>query len=138
LTVSTVVPGTDTTLGMPVGWRTATDPDVGLLSVEPGEGRFVASVVVSVDRSQHEALPDPAAAAALMLLAPVVIDVETADDRVDVLICHLAGSISATALQRQVLVEEGLLVVTFTAATSRWSELCDLAREVVDSIGAAA
>jgi hypothetical protein len=69
-----------------------------------------------------------------MLLAPLLLDVREREDGVDVLLCHLAGGISATALQRQVVVPEGLLVLTFTAATSRWVELAPLAEKLLNSL----
>lgn len=138
MTVTTAIPGTAATLGLPAEWRTAADPGIGLLSVEPGDGRFVSSVVVSLDRSRHEPLQEPAAVATVLLVAPVVTRVRAGADGVDVVFCHLVGSISATARQRQVVIPEGLLVITFTAATSRWSEQCALADEVFDSIRVAA
>jgi hypothetical protein len=138
LTVRTALPGTGTTLGVPARWRTATDPVSGLLSVEPDTGRFLASVTVVLDRSRHEALPDPVAAATAMLVAPAVVHVDLDGGAVDLVVCHLAGSVSATMRQRQLLIPEGMLAVTFTAATSRWSELCAVADEVMDSIGVAA
>jgi hypothetical protein len=67
-------------------------------------------------------------------VAPALLDGAVGEGRADVLLCHLAGGISATARQRQVVVAEGLLVLTFTAATSRWAELADLADEVLDSL----
>jgi hypothetical protein len=130
--------GTSLTLGVPDGWRTSVEPHLGLLSVEPVEGRFAATFTALLEPGRREMVENPAAAATAMLLAPVLLDLRLTDTSADVLVCHLAGPISVTAIQRQVIVAEGLLALTFTAATSRWGELCGLADEVLDSIGAAA
>jgi hypothetical protein len=106
--------------------------------VEDVEGQFAASFSTVLDPTQHHVPADPGDAATLMLLAPLILDVRPAERSADVLVCHLAGGVSATARQRQVVVPEGLLVLTFTAATSRWAELAGLADELLGSLEAAA
>jgi hypothetical protein len=134
----TPIPGTSSSVAVPADWQTSTGSAAGLISVEPAEGRFAANVTVLLDTAPRLPLPEAVAAVTAPLVAPVLVDVQGRDDGFDLVICHLAGPLSVTARQRQVVVAEGLLVVTFTAATSRWSELCGLAGEVLDSIGAAA
>jgi hypothetical protein len=132
--VETTVPGTTSTVRLPELWRTSVDPAIGLLSVEDVIGRFAASLTATLDPGQH-ALPEaPARDAMTVLVAAALLDTHVEEGRADVLVCHLAGGISATALQRQVVVAEGLLVLTFTAATSRWAELAPLADELLDSL----
>jgi hypothetical protein len=129
------VPGTTLSVRLPQDWRTAVDPAVGLLSVEPVVDRFAATLTTVLDTSEHELPTAPAASAMAMLVAPALLDVEQGEGRIDVLLCHLAGGVSATARQRQVVVPEGLLILTFTAATSRWHELAGLADATLDSLG---
>jgi hypothetical protein len=136
--VRTPVPGASSTVGVPGTWQTSADPAVGLLAVEPATGRFAASLTAAVDPTR-QALPDaPAQEAMTVLVAPLLLDSDTAEGCADVLLCHLAGGISATVRQRQVVVPEGLLVLTVTAATSRWAEVADLAEELLDSLEPAA
>jgi hypothetical protein len=128
------VPGTTATVRVPADWRTRTEPDLGLLSVEDVTGSFASSLSTVLDPTQHALSEAPARAAMAALVAPALIDAEAGEGRADVVVCHLAGGISATARQRQVVVPEGLLVLTFTAATSRWAELAGLADELIDSL----
>jgi hypothetical protein len=128
------LPGTGARLRLPAGWRTSADPEVGLLSVEDVERRFASTVTAALDADRSELPAAPASAAMGMLVAPVLLDVQASEHGVDLLLCHLAGGISATARQRQVVVPEGLLVLTFTAATSRWAEVAGLADELLDSL----
>jgi hypothetical protein len=131
------VPGTSLAVGVPTEWRTSGGAEFGLVAVEPIEGRFAANMTGLVS-SARGASPEAAIAALTgPLLAPVIVDVHTRNDGFDIVLCHLVGAVSVTARQRQVLIPEGLLVVTFTAPSSRWGELCALAGAVVDSIGAA-
>jgi hypothetical protein len=133
-TVTQAIPGTTATVRVPGDWRTATDPAMGLLSVEDVTGRFASSLTTVLDPTQHALSEAPARAAMAALVAPALIDADAAEGRADVLVCHLAGGISATARQRQVVIPEGLLVLTFTGATSRWAELAPLADELIDSL----
>jgi hypothetical protein len=130
------VPGTCATVRLPGDWRTSADVEIGLLSVEDVDRRFAATLTTTLDREQHQLPAAPAGEAMSMLVTPALLDVQVAEHGVDLLLCHLAGGISATARQRQVVVPEGLLVLTFTAATSRWAELADLADEVLGSLEA--
>jgi hypothetical protein len=136
--VETVVPGTASSVRVPEDWRVTADPEIGLLAVEDVTGRFASSLTTVLDPTQRALSDAPAQAAMAMLVAPALLDGAVGEGRADVLLCHLAGGISATARQRQVVVAEGLLVLTFTAATSRWAELADLADEVLDSLEPAA
>ena len=132
--VRTPVPGSSATVGVPEGWRTSADPAVGLLAVEDVRGRFASSLTAAVDPTR-QALPDaPAREAMTVLVGPLLLDSDTSEGRADVLLCHLAGGISATVRQRSVVVPEGLLVLTVTAATSRWTEVADLAEELLGSL----
>ena len=132
--VETAVPGTTSTLRVPDDWRVTAEPGVGLLAVEDVTGRFASSLSTALDPTQR-ALPEaPAHEAMSALVAPALLDASAGGGRADVLLCHLAGGISATARQRQVVVPEGLLVLTFTAATSRWADVADLADELLDSL----
>jgi hypothetical protein len=133
-TVVHAVPGTALAVRVPDAWQSTADPRFGLMSIEDVTGRFAASFTTVLDRSARELPPSPAAAAVNSLVAPVILDVDAREDGVDLLLCHLAGSISATARQRQVLFPDGLVVLTFTAATSRWLDLADLADTLLDSL----
>jgi hypothetical protein len=128
------VPGTGLGIRVPAEWRVAADPAVGLLAVEDVERRFATTLTTVLDPAQRELPAAPARSAMALLVAPSLLDVEVGERGVDVLVCHLAGGVSATARQRQVVVPEGLLVLTFTAATSRWAELAGLAVETLDSL----
>ena len=132
------VPGTRSAVLVPAAWRVSAEPEVGLLAVEDVPGRFAASFSAVLEAGRTDGLVNPVASATAPLVAPAVVDVRADERGVEILVCHLAGGISATALQRQVLVAEGLLVLTVTAATSRWAELGGLADELVDSLEAAA
>lgn len=128
------VPGSRARVLVPEPWHVTAEPDGGLFAVEDVPGRFATSLVAVLDPGRTEQLEDPVGAATAPLVTPAVIDVRTGERGTDVLVCHLAGGISATALQRQVVVPEGLLVLTVTAATARWTEVADLAGELLDSL----
>jgi hypothetical protein len=122
---------------VPEDWRVVTSgTDPGLVAVENATGRFAASLTVVLEPGRTELPAAPLASATAALVAPTVIDVRTGEADLDVLLCHLVGSVSATARQRQVVVDEGLLVLTVTAATSRWVETAPLADELLDSLEA--
>ena len=133
-TVVQPVPGTALDVRVPDAWQSTADPRLGLVSIEDVKGRFAASFTTVLDPTARELPPSPAAAAMNSLVAPVLLDVDARKDGVDLLLCHLAGDISATARQRQVLFPDGLVVLTFTAATSRWVDLADLADTLLDSL----
>jgi len=133
-TLTQQIPGTTSTVRVPADWRTTTDPGIGLLAVEDMTGRFASSLTTMLDPTQHALSQAPARAAMAGLVAPALLDTDGGEGRADVLVCHLAGGISATAKQRQVVVPEGLLVLTFTAATSRWAVLAPVADELLDSL----
>lgn len=133
-TVAQQVPGTASSIRLPAAWRTSADSSVGLLAIEDVSGRFATSLTATLDPTQHALPQEPGRAAAAMLVTPLLLDEQVTGERADLLLCHLAGGVSATARQRQIVVPEGLLVLTFTAATSRWTELADLAAELLDSL----
>ena len=130
----TSLPATSLTVGLPSTWTATDGPDGGLLAVEDVAGRFAASVSALVVRDAPEIPADAVAATMAPLVAPQLLHLRADEGMVEFLLCHLVAEYSVTALQRQVLTDEGLVVLTVTTATSRWSELADLAVEVLDSL----
>lgn len=133
----TQIPQTAMMIGVPEGWTIFREGS-RLLAVEADATSFATSVNVTVD-PEADALPaDVLTPLTDALIAPAFVNLNMNDDAVDVLVCHLAGGISATALQRYVVTPKGLLVATVTAATSRWEDVADLAESIVNSLRAAA
>jgi hypothetical protein len=131
------IPGCRAQVRVPEDWHVLPGTEAGLVAVEAVPGRFAASVTAVLERGQTEPPADPVASATALLVTPVVLDVRAGEGDAEVLLCHLAGGISATARQRQVVVDDGLLVLTVTAATSRWAEVADVADRILDSLEAA-
>ncbi len=128
--------GVDIAVAMPSGWAIAQPAPLVTTALEPVGGILPSTVTILVDRAQRQLLPEPEEAAGSLLVLPMVlwVDRSKSGTAVDVLLCHLAGTVSVTALQRQCVTQHGLVVVTVTVATARWGRYFSLARQVVDSI----
>lgn len=130
------IPATGMEIGIPEEWTVFHDGG-RLLAVDVASSGFAASLNVTVDSGAASLPADLLGPLSDALVAPTFIDVDVNDDAVDLLFCHLAGGISATALQRYTVTSEGLLVATVTAATSNWGAVANLAEDIVTSLRAA-
>ena len=130
---SVSLPDAPVSIGVPEGWQTVSD-DGQLLAVEPDRNDFSTSVHLALYPEVRELPADPLTTLAESLVAPAFVDLSVDGATMDVLVCHLAGGLSATALQRYVLSADGLVVATVTGGTARWPEIADLARDIVSSL----
>lgn len=131
------LPGLHLAVGVPSTWLvTQPDPLVAMMALEPVHGVFPTSVTVLVDGAHDQSVHDPVGAAIALLNLPLVLSVASSASgkTVDLLLCHIAGTTSVTSLQRQSVVDVGLVVVTVTAATSRWGQMAPTAREIINSV----
>ncbi len=129
--------GTELIADIPQGWRVGAHEGLALAAVDPDAGEFAPNVTVIID-ARNETPTVWSAAAVLASMANVVpVDIRALAKPVigvEMLFCHLVGSVSVTTLQRQVATSAGAATVTVSCATADWGRIADLATQVVASV----
>jgi hypothetical protein len=131
----TPVAGTAVSVATPRDWVTAEAPTVAFAAVDPRPAVFAPNVTVAVDPARTTPAAEDASAMTSVLVAPVIVDLRRGtDEAIEIVVCHLVGTTSVTALQRNVGTPQGVVSVTFSCATAEWPVLESLAEHVVASV----